>query len=149
MRFLSLPLFIAVVLGIGLLLGYATAPGEWYASLQKPPFNPPNWLFGPVWSVLYVLIAIAGWRVFERDGTGSLKKLWFAQMALNFLWTPIFFGAQQIGLALIVMIALLAAILAFIALAWRRDLAAALLFVPYAVWVGFATLLNGSIWMLN
>jgi translocator protein len=148
-RYLMLAVFLIVVLGAGLMIGYATVPGEWYAALEKPAFNPPAWLFGPVWSMLYVLIAIAGWRVFERDPSGSATKLWLVQMALNFLWSPAFFGAERIGLALAVIVALLIAILAFIVVAWNRDRVSALLFLPYAAWVAFATLLNGSIWLLN
>src|SRR4051794_28977474 len=81
-----------------------TAPGEWYAALAKPSFNPPNWLFAPVWTVLYVLIAVAGWRTFERDQRGGPMKLWWAQLALNFLWSPVFFGAHRIGLALLIIL---------------------------------------------
>jgi tryptophan-rich sensory protein len=148
-RYVSLILFLVLVLGGGLVLGFLTTPGEWYAGLAKPSFNPPAWLFGPVWTVLYVLIAIAGWRVWQRDRTGWPMKLWWAQLALNFLWTPVFFGAHQLGLALVVILLMLAAILAFIATAWRLDRVAAWLFVPYAAWVAFASVLNGSIWMLN
>lgn len=148
-RHLTLALFVGLVLGGGWFLGAVITPGAWYASLDKPWFNPPAWLFGPVWTVLYVLIAIAGWRTWERDRSGRRMMLWWAQMALNFLWTPVFFGAQQPGLALIVIVALLAAILAFIAASWRADRVAAWLFVPYAGWVGFAALLNASIFALN
>jgi tryptophan-rich sensory protein len=148
-RYVSLILFLVLVLGGGLVLGFLTTPGEWYAGLAKPSFNPPAWLFGPVWTVLYVLIAIAGWRVWQRDRTGWPMKLWWAQLALNFLWTPVFFAAHQIGPALVVILLMLAAILAFIVTAWRLDRVAAWLFVPYAAWVAFASLLNGSIWMLN
>ena len=148
-RYVSLILFLVLVLGGGLLLGGLTVPGGWYASLTKPSFNPPAWLFGPVWTVLYVLIAVAGWRVWQCDRTGWPMRLWWAQLALNFLWTPVFFGAHQIGLALIVILLMLAAILGFIATAWRLDRVAAWLFVPYAVWVAFASVLNGSIWALN
>jgi tryptophan-rich sensory protein len=148
-RYVSLILFLVLVLGGGLALGGLTVPGGWYAGLVKPSFNPPAWLFGPVWTVLYVLIAIAGWRVWQRDRTGWPMKLWWAQMALNFLWTPVFFGAHQLGLALVVILLMLAAILAFIATAWRQDRVAAWLFVPYAAWVAFASMLNGAIWMLN
>ena len=79
----------------------------------------------------------------------SCRRLWWAQLALNFLWSPVFFGAHQLGLALVVILLMLTAILAFIAAAWRLDRGAAWLFVPYAAWVAFASLLNGSIWMLN
>jgi len=142
-------LFLLLVVGGGLAIGYLTMPGAWYAQLAKPAFTPPGWIFGPVWTTLYVMIAVAGWRVWRRDRGGRPVKLWWAQMALNFLWTPIYFGAHQIGLALAVILLLLAAILAFIVLSWRQDRAAAWLFVPYAAWVAFASLLNGSIWMLN
>lgn len=148
-RYVSLILLLALVLGGGFALGFLTAPGEWYAGIAKPAFNPPAWLFGPVWTVLYILIAIAGWRVWQRDRSGWPMTLWWAQLALNFLWTPVFFAAHQIGLALVVILLMLAAILAFIVTAWRLDRVAAWLFVPYAAWVAFASLLNGSIWMLN
>lgn len=148
-RYLSLILFLALVLGGGLVLGFLTAPGAWYAGLAKPSFNPPAWLFGPVWMVLYILIAVAGWRVWQRDRAGWPMKLWWAQLALNFLWTPVFFGAHQIGPALVVILLMLAVILGFIAAAWRQDRVAAWLFVPYAAWVAFATLLNGLLYLLN
>ena len=148
-RTVSLILFLVLAVGGGLAIGYLSAPGEWYAQLTKPAFNPPGWIFGPVWTVLYVLIAIAGWRVFERNRDGWPMKLWWAQLVLNFLWSPVFFAAHQTGLALAVILLLLAAILAFIATAWRQDRVAAWLFVPYAVWVAFASVLNGSLYSLN
>jgi benzodiazapine receptor len=148
-RWHSLLGFLVLVLGGGLLLGFLTMPGEWYAGLNKPSFNPPAWLFGPVWTVLYVLIAVAGWRTFERDRRGWPMRLWWAQLALNFLWSPVFFAAHRIGLALVVILLMLAAILGFIVTAWRQDRVAAWLFALYAAWVAFASVLNGSIWMLN
>jgi tryptophan-rich sensory protein len=99
--------------------------------------------------VLYVLIAVAGWRVWQRDGGGWPMRLWWAQLVLNFLWSPVFFAAHRIGLALVVILLLLAAILAFIATAWRQDRVAAWLFAPYAAWVAFASVLNASIFTLN
>jgi tryptophan-rich sensory protein len=148
-RLCSLTLFLLLVVGGGLAIGFLTAPGEWYAGLAKPSFNPPNWLFAPVWTVLYVLIAIVGWRTFERDRRGGPVKLWWAQLALNFLWSPVFFGAHRIGLALLIILLLLAAILAFIVVVRRQDSVAASLFTPYAAWVAFASVLNGSILVLN
>jgi len=145
----ALILFLILVVGGGLTIGFLTAPGAWYAGLAKPSFNPPNWLFAPVWTALYVLIAIAGWRTFERDRSGWPMRLWWAQLALNFLWSPVFFTAHQIGVALVIILLLLAAILAFIAASWRQDRVAAWLFVPYAAWVAFASVLNSSIWALN
>jgi len=152
-RLLGLILFLALVLGGGSVIGIVTAPGAWYAALEKPSFNPPNWIFGPVWSALYVMIAIAGWRLRNRArpqaGASAAMKLWWTQLALNFLWSPVFFAAHRIDLAFGVILLLLAAILAFIAAAWNRDRIAALLFLPYAAWVGFATLLNAALWRLN
>jgi len=142
-------LFLVLVTGGGLAIGFLTAPSEWYAGLAKPSFNPPHWLFGPVWTLLYLLIAVAGWRAFESDRGGWPMKLWWAQLALNFLWSPVFFAAHRIGLALAVILLLLGAILAFIVMSWRQDRVAAWLFAPYAAWVGFASVLNASILVLK
>jgi tryptophan-rich sensory protein len=141
--------FLVLVIGGGLAIGYLTAPGAWYAGLAKPSFNPPGWIFGPVWAVLYVLIAVAGWRTFERDRSRWPMRFWWAQLALNFLWSPAFFAAHRIGLALAIVLLMLASILAFIAASWRQDRVAAWLFAPYAAWVAFASVLNGSILALN
>ena len=141
--------FLVLVIGGGLAIGYLTAPGEWYAGLDKPSFNPPGWVFAPVWTVLYMLIAVAGWRTFERDRRGWPMRLWWAQLALNFLWSPVFFAAHRIGLALAIVLLMLAAILPFIGMAWRQDRVAAWLFAPYAAWVGFASVLNGAVFALN
>lgn len=138
-----------VVLGGGILIGIATPPDAWFANLVKPSFNPPGWVFGPVWFVLYVLISIAGWRQCRYARNGIAFKIWVVQMLLNFLWSPLFFGAHRIDLSLIVILALLASILLFIRQTWRPDRLSAALFLPYAVWVAFASLLNGSILFLN
>ncbi len=145
----ALILFLLLVVGGGLVIGWVTTPDEWYANLAKPAFNPPGWVFGPVWTTLYVMIAIAGWRVWRQHVPGWPMGLWWAQLLLNFLWSPTFFTAHQIGLALIVVLLLLATIVAFIVTCWRQDRLAAWLFVPYAAWVAFASVLNGSILMLN
>lgn len=148
-RGLSLLGFLVLVVGGGLAIGYLTAPGDWYAGLAKPSFNPPGWLFAPVWTVLYILVAIAGWRTFERDGRGWAMRLWWVQLVLNFAWSPTFFAAHMIGAALAIVLLMLAAILAFIAASWRQDRVAAWLFALYAAWVAFASVLNGSIFALN
>jgi benzodiazapine receptor len=144
-----LAVFLAVVIGVGGLIGTATTPGAWYASLEKPVFTPPNWLFGPVWTALYVLIAIAGWRTFISEPTGTGMKLWAAQMVLNWLWSPLWFGLQLPWPAFVVIVGILALIVAFIANRWSRDRLSAWLFVPYAAWVGYASLLNLTIALLN
>lgn len=148
-KWLVLVAFLVLVIGGGTAIGLVTRPEGWYAALEKPPFNPPNWIFAPVWTILYVLIAVAGWRTFLRDAGGTAMKLWVAQLVLNFLWSPVFFAAHMIGAALAIVALLLVSILAFIGASWTPDRPAAWMFVPYAAWVSFATLLNASIWVLN
>ncbi|WP_422000452.1 TspO/MBR family protein [Reyranella sp.] len=145
----ALAAFVALMLGGGTAIGLLTGPDAWYAGLSKASFNPPNWVFGPVWSTLYVLIAVAGWLVWSRQRTGTAMTLWWAQLVLNFLWSPAFFTLHRIDLALVVIVLLLATLWAFIAMTARRQPAAALLFLPYGLWVAFATVLNGALWMLN
>jgi benzodiazapine receptor len=149
MRIVTLLPYFALVVGGGLVIGYLTAPDAWYAELDKPAFTPPGWLFAPAWTLLYVLIAIAGWRASRIERSNFAMTLWWLQLILNFAWSPVFFGAHRVGLALAVIVALLAAIVAFIVAVWRWDRMAAGLFVPYAAWVTFATVLNGFLLALN
>ena len=146
---ITLLIFVALVMAGGLLTGYLTRPGEWYAQLAKPEFTPPGWLFGPVWTLLYIMIGIAGWRIWRMDRRSWPMRLWFNQLALNFLWSPAFFVAHRIDLALIIILLLLGIIIWFIIASWSRDRTAALLFVPYAAWVAFASVLNATILALN
>lgn len=148
-RWISFIGFFVLVVGGGLAIGYLTVPGEWYAQLNKPAFNPPNSIFAPVWAVLYVMIAGAGWRTFERNRSDWSMRSWWSQLGLNFLWSPVFFTAHQIGAALLIILLLFVAIIAFIVMSLRQDRVAAWLFAPYAVWVMFASTLNGAIWLLN
>ena len=144
-----LGIFLAVVIGVGAGIGVVTAPGEWYDSLQKPPFNPPSWLFAPVWTTLYVLIAVAGWRTFLAEPNSTGMKLWYAQMVLNWIWSPVFFVLHGLWPAFFIIVVMWAAIAAFIVNRWNRDRISAWLFVPYLAWVSFATLLNVSLAILN
>jgi tryptophan-rich sensory protein len=128
------------------------ALSEWYPGLQKPFFNPPNWLFGPVWSVLYLAMAVAGWLVWREEGlSGATTALtvFGAQLVLNTLWSGLFFGLRSPGLALVEIVILWVAILATILLFRPVSRVAALLLVPYLAWVSFATVLNFEIWRLN
>ena len=130
----------------------ATSVGTWYAGLTKPSFNPPHWVFGPVWTVLYLMIAVAGWRVWRRRGESDARLAlgaWGLQLALNLGWSLVFFGARMIGLALAEIVLLLATIVFTATLFWRIDPLAGALLVPYALWVGFATVLNAALWWLN
>ena len=149
MRNLRLALFVVLVAGTGFATGLLNPPGGWYAALAKPWFNPPNWVFAPVWSIAYLLVAIAGWRTWERYRDSRAMTLWWAQMALNFLWPPIYFTMHRPAVALAVILMLLVAILAFIARQWSDDRMSAGLFIPYAAWVGFASVLNFEIVRLN
>lgn len=130
----------------------ATSVDDWYQSLDKPGFTPPDWVFAPVWTTLYALMAIAGWRVWRASGPWGSRwaLLAFAtQLVLNLGWSILFFGLNLIGAALAEMAVLLGAILLTAFLFFRRDRLAGVLFAPYAVWVGYALLLNASIWRLN
>lgn len=147
--YILLAVFIVAVVGIGSFIGINFPPGDWHVNLIKPSFNPPNWIFAPMWTTLYVLIAIAGWRVFCLGYDAGLKGLWVVQMVLNFLWSPAFFGAQSTLLGLVVILPMLLVILAFIWRAWSLDRISAMLFIPYAAWVSFASLLNFALHRLN
>ena len=147
-RYGSLLVFLVLVAVVAS-LGAMFQPGAWYTGLAKPAWTPPGWLFGPVWTVLYGMIAVAGWMAWRSSGRGLLMALWGLQLTLNALWSPLMFGRHEIGLALVDIVALVIVILAFIAAAWRQRRAAALLFIPYLAWVSFATALNVAIWMLN
>ncbi|MDP2578382.1 TspO/MBR family protein [Shimia thalassica] len=148
-KYVSLLLFVLFVMGGGIAIGTLTAPGLWYAALEKPSFNPPNWIFAPVWTLLYLMIAYVGWRVWHMGLSTGLKRLWGLQMGLNFLWSPVFFAAQMPVLALLVIGCLLVALLAFVKEAWHSDRLSAVMFLPYVAWVSFATALNAAIVILN
>jgi tryptophan-rich sensory protein len=126
-----------------------TAP-EWYRSLRRPSWAPPAWLFGPVWTVLYLLMAVAAWRVdtARRPTRGPLALFW-VQLALNAAWTPLFFGLRRIDLALAEIVATWIAILATVVAFARVRLLSGALLLPYLGWVGFASVLNWSIWRAN
>ena len=151
-RYGALALFLLLTLGVAAAGGYATAPeiSGWYATLAKPSFNPPNWIFGPVWTALYVLMAIAAWRVWRVASLSSRPmQLFFVQLAFNLAWSFIFFHAHATGAALIEVAALLSLIVWTSLSFARRDRIAGWLFAPYIAWVSFATLLNAAIWRLN
>jgi benzodiazapine receptor len=129
--------------------GVIFKPGDWYKQLDKPGWRPPDWLFAPVWTVLYASIALSGWLVWRQAGIAGAAlplSVFLVQLLLNAAWMPIFFGLHRLGLALVEILVLWAAILATIILFQRVSLAAAMLLVPYLAWVGFAAALNYSIW---
>lgn len=148
-KWISLGAFIILTLAIGMVIGIVTQPGEWYAALNKPVFNPPNWIFAPVWTTLYALIGVVGWRTWTYRRESAAMRFWFTQMALNFVWSPVFFGLHLPVLALAIIIMTVFAILAFIISSWKSDAASALLFLPYLAWTSFAAVLNAAITILN
>ena len=133
-------------------LGAWAMPGEWYAALRKPSWNPPTWLFGPVWTALYLMMATAAWLVWRRGGCSGQRRaltLYLVQLVLNAAWTPLFFGLKMPGIAFAEILLLLAAVVTT-AFAFRRvNKAAGALLVPYIAWVSFAGLLNFTLWRLN
>lgn len=148
-KFLTLIAFVVVVQALGALIGLSFPAEEWYQVLNKPFFNPRPQLFGVVWPVLYLLVAIAGWRVFISEGKTPGWGFWVGQMVLNFAWSPIFFGLHQVFWAMFIIGGALALSVGFISVTWGRDKLAAFCFIPYTAWLAFALLLNFSIWWLN
>lgn len=148
-KFITLIVFIVVVAGVGALIGTSFAVDAWYVALNKPSFMPPPAAFGIVWPILYLLIAVAGWRVFTSEGATPGWGLWLGQLVLNWAWSPIFFGAHQIFWGIWIIVGTLALSLAFISVTWEKDRLSALCFFPYVAWLAFALLINVSVWMMN
>jgi benzodiazapine receptor len=149
---LMLTLFLGICLGVGAIGGLITGSSvkTWFPTIRKPSWNPPSWLFGPVWTALYTFMALAGWLIW-RDGKfiGLPGVLFCIQLTLNFGWSWLFFGLKRPDLALLEIIALWALILATMLTFLSLTTAAGLLFLLYLLWVSFATVLNFAIWRLN
>jgi tryptophan-rich sensory protein len=154
----ALVVYVAAVVAVATLGGLATSAGQgaggWYGSADKPWFTPPGWLFGPVWTVLYAGMALAAWRLSRRreegvGGASTALRLWWLQLALNFLWTPLFFAGQLLWVALLDIVLLDAVLAVLVLRAWRVDRIAGWLLVPYLAWVLFATALNAGVAVLN
>ncbi len=144
-------LFIAAVMVVAT-SGMYFRPDDWYQRLAKPSWQPPGWLFGPVWMILYAVIAVSGWLIWSEVGWAGAAiplAIYGAQLILNWLWSAIFFGLKRIGLALAEMALLWLSIVAMIVTFYPIHSGAALLLLPYLAWVSFAMLLNYTIWRLN
>ena len=137
---------------VGSLFTRPSIPG-WYAGLTKPSFNPPNAVFGPVWITLYALMGIAAWLIYDKKRSGAKIRrplsIFVAQLVLNVLWTIMFFGIHHILGGFVIIVALWILIAATIKMFWPISKAAAVLLVPYFLWVGFATALNAALYVLN
>jgi tryptophan-rich sensory protein len=147
---ISFAIFVGLVIAAAAFGGQWGA-GPWYDALSKPSWTPPNWAFPIAWTVIYLMIAIAGWLIWDRPhpSSGPLLALWGAQLILNAIWSYIFFGRKEIGIALADIAGLWITIAAFTVLAWEVDYRAALLFLPYLIWVTYAGALNAAIWRRN
>lgn len=133
-------------------LGAVFTPGAWYQALHKPSWNPPSWIFGPVWTALYASMGIAAWLVWRRGGWRRQRRalsLFVVQLALNAAWTPIFFGWHAMGIAFVEIVVLWIAIAATLVAFWREHTLAGVLLLPYLAWVSFAAVLNFTVWRLN
>lgn len=152
---LKLIISVTIPLLVGGLSGFFTVTGveSWYQTINKPSWNPPNWIFGPVWTALYIMMGVALFLVWKSSGNANTKKLalllFAAQMLLNFFWSFIFFSLQQPGWAFAEIVVLWLLILATIFAFARLNNMAAWLLVPYISWVSFAAILNFTIWQLN
>lgn len=150
---LALTVLLAICLGVGGLGAIITDKSvrTWYPTLRKPPGTPPPWLFGPVWTALYLLMAVSAlliWRDY-RWGARAALLIFFAQLALNLAWSAIFFGARQIGFAAVEILILWSAILFNMFIFQALNAVSAYLLLPYLLWVSYASYLNFGIWRLN
>lgn len=140
--------FLAAAMAAGA-TGTFFQPGTWYEGLNKPGWVPPNWAFPVVWTTLYIFMAVAAARVAMLPGVGFALALWALQIALNTLWTPVFFGLQDPQRGMVVVALLWLAVAATLVAFWRHDMIAGLLFVPYLVWVTVASALNLAVLRMN
>ncbi|MFK7939249.1 MAG: TspO/MBR family protein [Roseovarius sp.] len=148
MFWLCFCLFLAACFSAGA-TGGLFPPGPWYERLNKPSWTPPNWLFPVAWTTLYVCMSYAGALAAVSEGNGVAMALWAVQIALNALWTPVFFGLRRLKLGMAVLACLWAAVFATLVAMWQVHWLAGLLFVPYLVWVSVAGALNLSVVRLN
>ena len=133
-------------------LGGIFMPGDWYLSLKKPSWNPPGWIFGPVWTALYTMMAVSAWLVWKRGGFAAQRRplsFFLIQLALNAAWTPLFFGLHWTGAAFVEIVLLWLAIAATLGAFYPVSRVAGWLMVPYLAWVSFAAILNFTLWRLN
>jgi len=138
-------LIFLIACGAAASTGVIFKPGPWYEGLNKPGFTPPNWAFPVAWTIIYLLLAWAGYRLSLIPGSQAVLALWAAQIALNTLWTPVFFGAHQVLAAMVILLVLCLVVAAMVFLAMRLDVITGLILFPYLAWLCVAAALNFSI----
>jgi translocator protein len=153
-RWWLLAFWLAVVFAVSFVGSAITLPKipTWYVGLVKPSFTPPNWLFGPVWTLLYVLMAVAAWRIGAVPDAAARQRaigMFCVQLLLNAIWSPVFFGLEAPRLGLAIIVAMDAAVVATLVAFWRLDRPAGIMLVPYLCWISYATALNAAIVALN
>jgi len=153
-KIIKLILCISLTLSIGAITGIATSSGvnNWYVTLNKPVFNPPNYLFGPVWALLYLFMGVSFYLILQSENSIFKRRaiiIFFTQLFLNFCWSFLFFKFQLVGVALIEIVFIWASIIMMIFIFYKINKTASCLQIPYFLWVSFASILNGSIWILN
>ena len=148
MFWLDFCIFLFACMAAGL-TGSLFPPGQWYSELNKPIWTPPNWVFPVAWPILYLCMSYSGATLASIDGAGSALALWALQIALNTLWTPVFFGLENIKVGLIVIFLLLISVVMCTYVFWMYSFISGILFLPYLVWVTFAAALNMAVFRLN
>ncbi len=147
-------LFILICQSVGIIGATFTMSSldNWYRTIQKPSWNPPDWIFGPVWTTLYAIMGFSMWTIWKNRATQKISWciiIFIIQLLLNGIWTPLFFGLKNPALALIDIMFLFSAIIATIIIFYKVNRLASLILIPYLLWVGFATILNYHLWKLN
>lgn len=148
----SLIIFFAMIIAIQLVGNLVTMPAipEWYRNLVRPSWSPPNWLFGPVWTLLYIMLAISGWLLWTQTPRSKALTFYFVQLFFNAVWSPLFFGIKQIEVAFACLVIMFVFALLTMVTAFKQEQkAVGWMFVPYCVWLLYATSLNGAIVVLN
>ncbi|TWU28958.1 TspO/MBR family protein [Novipirellula artificiosorum] len=153
-RWIGLAIFIGICLGAGGIGAIATTSEieSWYKTIETPSWNPPDYVFGPVWTTLFIMMAVAAWRVWKQEGfkpAATPLTLFAAQLGLNVAWSWVFFGMHQPGWAFVEIVILWLAIVATTVAFFRRSKVAGGLMLPYLAWVSFASVLNFAIWRMN
>ncbi len=150
-KYLSLAVIILITFLAPVIGSYATSEFKepWYSQLILPSFNPPSWVFAPVWSTLYIMMSLAIWKIWIKTFDSKILKIYFVHIFFNSTWTVVFFGLHQIGLALLNLMIILIFIIILMKEYFNKDIISYILMIPYLSWSGYAFILNSAIFLLN